>query len=68
MDVARKEQILEMVERALDVTPFGKVIIELRGPDSSADVVVEQRTRFYANQQESTTPLPPKNRVGYKKG
>lgn len=68
MDVARKEQILEMVERALESTSFGKITIELRGPESSADVVVEQRTRFYVSKEEAPTTPTPKTRVGYKRG
>jgi len=46
MTEADKKVLLAGVEQALDTVIFGKIIIELRGPNAPADIVAEQRTRY----------------------
>lgn len=41
-----KDMIMAGVEHALHTIPYGRVIIEIRGPNAPTDVVVEQRTRY----------------------
>lgn len=44
------EQQIEMIvaglKTAIDQNPYGKITLELRGPERPVDMIVESRTRF----------------------
>lgn len=56
MTEANKRMILAGVEQALESVIYGKVIIELRGPDSPTDIVTEERTRYPADTTHKKEP------------
>lgn len=45
MTQQHKDIIMAHIEEALETNPYGRIVIELRGPNSPVDVVVESRTR-----------------------
>lgn len=38
--------VIAGIRSALERNPYGKIILELRGPDRPIDMVIESRTRF----------------------
>lgn len=49
-----KKMILAGVEQALNSVIYGKIIIELRGPNAPTDIVTEERTRYPASTQKKS--------------
>lgn len=49
MTPEEKKELLKGVSEALDEVEFGKIILEMRGPDRDVDIVVEKRRRFPKN-------------------
>ena len=41
-----KKDILEKISKALDDIPYGKIIVDLRGENSPADLEIMVRTRY----------------------
>lgn len=63
MVAEQKERILKQVGVALEQVPYGKIIVELKGPDRPVDVVVENRVRFAdpTRPPMENRPKPPRN-------
>lgn len=50
-----KQDILKAVSGALEYVEHGKITVEVRGANKSADVVVECRTRFETEGRNTPT-------------
>ena len=55
MTPADKQQLLKDISNALDKVQYGRIIVDIRGPSSPMDLVVENRTRYTRNPSRDST-------------
>lgn len=48
-----KKDILEKISKALDEIPYGKIIVDIRGETSPADLEIMIRTRYTPKKNKS---------------
>lgn len=52
-----KQQLLKDISDAFDKVQYGRIIIDIRGPNNPMDLVVENRTRYTRNLVKDTRKL-----------
>ena len=53
MNKNKKDEVLEKISQKLDKVTYGKLTIELRGPDRPVDIILEDRERIFTDKNNN---------------